>query len=148
MNLEQLFSLCGSLAMIGWLGLLLAPRWHITRDWVAPVIAPLMIGSLYIWLMTSSISLAPGDAGFGSLAGVMSLFTVSELALAGWIHYLAFDLFVGAWVVKDAQAEGIHHPVLIPCLLATFMAGPGGLVLYWVVKLSYRAARRSPVNEA
>ena len=138
MNLEQIFSLCGYLAMIGWLGLLLAPRWYITRDWMAPVIAPIMIGSVYIWLMTSNSTLAQDGAGFDSLAAVAALFSVPELLLAGWIHYLAFDLFVGAWEVKDAQEEGIHHLVVIPCLFATLMAGPGGLVLYWIVKLAYR----------
>ena len=130
--------------MIGWLGLVLAPRWSITRDWFAPVIAPLMIGCLYIWLIASNFSLAPDGAEFSSLAGVITLFSVPELVLAGWIHYQAFDLFVGAWEVNDAQKEGIHHLVLIPCLLATLMAGPVGLVLFWVIKLSYRAAR-SPV---
>ena len=81
--------------MLGWLGLVVAPRWHVARDWAAPVIAPLMIGSVYIWLMASNFSLAPNDAGFGSLAEITALFSVPELLLAGWIHYLAFDLFVG-----------------------------------------------------
>ena len=147
MSLEQIFSLCTKLAMIGWLGLVLAPRWSITRDWFAPVIAPLMIGCLYIWLIASNFSLAPDGAEFGSLAGVVTLFSVPELVLAGWIHYLAFDLFVCAWEVKDAQKEGIHHLVLIPSLLATLMAGPVGLVLFWVVKLSYRAARSPAAGE-
>ena len=133
--------------MLGWLGLVVAPRWHVARDWAAPVIAPLMIGSVYIWLMASNFSLAPNDAGFGSLAEITALFSVPELLLAGWNHYLAFDLFVGAWEVKDAQQEGIHHFAVIPCLFATLMAGPGGLVLYWIVKLAYRAARRAKIAE-
>ena len=103
--------------MLGWLGLVVAPRWHVARDWAAPVIAPLMIGSVYIWLMASNFSLAPNDAGFGSLAEITALFSVPELLLAGWIHYLAFDLFVGAWEVKDAQQEGINHFAVIPVCL-------------------------------
>ena len=114
MTLEQIFSLCSGLAMLGWLGLVLAPRWHITRDWMAPVVAPLMIGSVYIWLMTTSLDSMPSDAGFGSLAGVTALYSVPELVLAGWVHYLVFDLFVGAWELKDSQEEGIHHLVMIP----------------------------------
>ena len=114
MSLEQLSSLCGSLSMIGWLGLALAPRWHITRDWAAPVIAPIFIGAVYVWLMLNNFPSAPEGAGFGSLAGVALLFSVPELLLAGWIHYLAFDLFVGAWEVKDAQKAGIHHVAVIP----------------------------------
>ena len=95
-----------------------------------------------------SPSLIQADgAEFGSLAGFITLFSVPELVLVGWIHYLAFDLFVGAWEVKDAQKEGIHHLVLIPSLLATLMAGPVRLVLFWVVKLSYRAARSPAAGE-
>lgn len=137
MDNEQIFSLCGAVSMIGWLGLALAPRWHVTRDWYAPITAPLMIGVVYVWLMGSHISLAPAEGGFDSLAAVTSLFTVQELLLAGWIHYLAFDLFVGAWEVKDAQTSGVPHLLVLPCLFATLMAGPGGLVLYWVLKLCW-----------
>ena len=148
MSLEQLFSLCGSLSMIGWLGLALAPRWHITRDWAAPVIAPIIIGAVYVWLMMNNFSAAPEGAGFGSLAGVALLFSVPELLLAGWIHYLAFDLFVGAWEVKDAQQAGIQHAAVIPCLFATLMFGPGGLVLYWIIKLTYRVIHQMRASEA
>ena len=72
------------------------------------------------------------------MAAVTALFSVPELILAGWIHYLAFDLFVGAWELKDAQKERIHHIVVVPCLLTTLMFGPGGLVLYWFIKRVYR----------
>ena len=69
MTLEQLFSLCGNLSMVGWLGLVIAPRWRVTRDWAAPVIAPIIIGTVYVWLMTSNYPAAPEGAGsFGSAA--------------------------------------------------------------------------------
>ena len=148
MTLEQVFSFCSTLSLMGWAGLVVAPRWHITRDWAAPVIAPLTLGLLYIWLMTNNFHLAPAESGFGSLAEVTALFAVPELVLAGWIHYLAFDLFVGAWELKDSQEEGIHHFAVVPCLALTLMAGPAGLVLYWIVKLAYRSARRSQVGSA
>ncbi len=135
MNPETIFSLCGALAMAGWLGLALLPRWHITRDWLAPVVVPLLIGVVYATLMLTYIDRAPADGGFGSLAAVAALFTVPELLLAGWIHYLAFDLFVGAWIVSDAQRSGVPHLLIMPSLLATFMAGPAGLLLYWICKL-------------
>ena len=135
MSPEQIFSLAGALSMLGWAGLVLAPRWTITRDWLAPVVVPLLIGVVYVTLMLTYIDRAPEGGGFDSLAGVAALFSVEELLLAGWIHYLAFDLFVGAWEVKDAQEQGIHHLVVIPCLVLTLRAGPGGLLLYWVIRL-------------
>lgn len=142
MELEQIFSLCGALSMTGWAGLVLLPRWHITRDWLAPVIAPVLIGICYLWLFTTNYPLIPADGGFGSLAAVASLFTVPELLLAGWIHYLAFDLFVGAWEIKDGQAHGIPHLLIIPCLFLTLMVGPVGLVAYWIVKLTVLAIKK------
>ncbi len=135
MSPEQIFSLTGALSMFGWAGLVLAPRWSFTRDWLAPVVVPLLIGIVYVTLMLTYMDRAPVNGGFDSLAGVAALFSVEELLLAGWIHYLAFDLFVGAWEVKDAQEQGIHHLLVIPCLLLTLMAGPGGLLLYWTIRL-------------
>ena len=135
MSPETIFSICGALAMAGWLGLALAPRWSITRDWVAPVVVPLLIGAVYATLMVTYIDRAPDGGGFGSLAAVAQLFSVPELLLAGWIHYLAFDLFVGAWIVTDSQRNALPHLLILPSLAATFMAGPAGLLLYWICKL-------------
>jgi hypothetical protein len=74
------------------------------------------------------------EGGFGSLAEVMKLFANQWATLAGWIHYLAFDLFVGGWEVRDAQARGISHWFVIPCLVLTFLLGPIGFLLYCVLR--------------
>jgi hypothetical protein len=72
--------------------------------------------------------------GFGSLDGVASLFTNRWMLLAGWIHYLAFDLFIGSWEVRDAKEKGINHLWVVPSLGLTFMFGPAGLVLYFLTR--------------
>jgi hypothetical protein len=74
------------------------------------------------------------DGDFGSLQGVTRLFQNPFALTAGWIHYLAFDMFVGAWELKDSQTHGISHWLMIPCLLFTFMFGPIGLILYFSVR--------------
>lgn len=144
MTADQIFSVCGAIAMVGWAGLVLLPRWPITRDWIAPVGAPLIIAVFYVWLMATTP--APAGGGFGSLKEVATLFSVETLLLAGWVHYLAFDLFVGAWEVKDAQANGVHHLLVIPCLFATLMAGPGGLLLYWLIRTIVALVRKQPIQ--
>ena len=146
MTTEQNFSVCGVLAMVGWVGLVLAPRWRVTRDWLAPIVIPLLIAVVYMWLMITTKQ--PQGGGFGSLQAVATLFTVPELLLAGWIHFLAFDLFVGAWEVRDAQREGVHHLLVIPCLALTFMAGPAGLALYWLVRSIVMTRNRAQPQEA
>jgi hypothetical protein len=74
------------------------------------------------------------DGGFGSLADVATLFSKQELLLAGWVHYLCFDLFIGAWEVRDSQRHGTPHLLVIPCLLMTFMLGPIGLLFYFAIR--------------
>jgi hypothetical protein len=146
--LDSIFSLCGNLAMLGWLGLVFLPGQRIVVEVIARIVIPLAIAALYIFLMATNYASAPAGAGFGSLDAVGSLFTVRGLLLAGWIHYLAFDLFVGSWEVSDARANGIHHLFVIPCLFATFMAGPAGLALYFIVKFAYRLFGARPAEQA
>ena len=138
---ETIFSVCGGLAMLGWAGLALLPGQRVVVEVLARIVIPLLIAVVYVFLMATNYGSAPAGAGFGSLDAVASLFTVRGLLLAGWIHYLAFDLFVGSWEVSDARANGIHHLFVVPCLFVTFMAGPAGLALYFLVKFAHRVVR-------
>jgi hypothetical protein len=132
--MEQVFSACGTVAMVGWLLLMLVPRWRATQ-WVAGVAIPLGIAVVYLGLIVRHM---PGsEGGFGSLADVSRLFSQPGLLLAGWVHYLAFDLFIGSWEVRDARRLGLPHVLVIPCLLMTFLLGPIGLLSYFLL----RAAR-------
>lgn len=138
MSLETIFSLCSGLAMIGWLGLVVVPKSEVTRHLYPSVVTPVMLGLVYTYLMVSFQGEVPAEGGFGTLEAVKALFGVDALLLAGWIHYLAFDLFVGAWIVRDSQTHQINHFLILPCLFFTLMAGPLGLMLY----LGLRVLRR------
>ncbi len=131
MPLELLFSIAGIVATIGWLLLIVLPRVRIALL-VAGVVIPLAIAALYLVLILQYFGRGPG--GFGSLADVGVLFSQPGLLLAGWVHYLAFDLFIGAWEVRDAQRHQIHHLLVVPCLVLTFMLGPIGLLSYVAVR--------------
>jgi len=133
---EQIFSLCGALALAGWLLLVFLPRWKWAARLVCPVVIPLVIAAVYLWLVATTFGRTEG--GFGSLAEVSLLFRDERALLAGWIHYLAFDLFVGAWEVRDAQRVGLHHLLVVPCLVLTFLLGPVGLLLYFALRASVR----------
>ena len=124
MTLETIFSLCSGLAMLGWLGLVFVPKSTVARELLPSVIIPVLLGVTYAYLMFSFRGEAPADGGFGSLAEVKALFSVDALLLAGWIHYLAFDLFIGAWIVRDSQDREINHFLILPCLFFTLMTGP------------------------
>ena len=73
-------------------------------------------------------------SSFGSLSGVMSLFQDPKSVMAGWVHYLAFDLWIGSWEIGDARKHGINRWFVLPCLLFTFMLGPVGLLLYLILR--------------
>ncbi|GGD72213.1 hypothetical protein GCM10011412_07330 [Maribacter cobaltidurans] len=75
-----------------------------------------------------------GLMDFGSLGSVMNLFTEEHAVLAGWIHYLAFDLLVGMWMIDQNKELGIHKALMAPCLFFTFMFGPLGFLLFWTIK--------------
>jgi hypothetical protein len=136
MNLEAYFSAASYIALPGWLLLILTPWWRWTTQLIAPFVIPLILALLYAYLMATNVGKAHGN--FNSLAGVRGLFEVDALLLAGWIHYLAFDLFIGAWEVRDSRRLGIPHLVVVPCLLCTFMLGPIGLALYFAVRAAVR----------
>jgi hypothetical protein len=130
MSPDAIFTVANAAVLPGWLLLIFAPGWTYTRRLVPAVIAvPLAL--CYVYLLATHW----GDAGdFNSLAGVGRLFADPYVLLGGWIHYLAFDLFVGAWIARDAQRAGIPHLAILPCLLLSFLLGPAGLLLYWLIR--------------
>ncbi len=145
MDLEQLFSWANRSVLPGWLLLVILPGWRYTTGFITSVLLPGVLGIAYLSLFVANWAAADFSA-FGSLAGVKSLFQIDALLLAGWIHYLAFDLFIGSWEVRDARSLRIPHLLVIPCLFLTFMMGPVGLLLYLVLRLAMR--RRWTIGDA
>ena len=137
MNTDQLFLLCNYAVLPAWLLLLFLPHHRLTQHIVHAVWVPLLLGPFYIYALFFGAPAADG-AGFGSLEAVMLLFQSPTAVLGGWIHYLVFDLFIGAWIVRDAQRQRINHWITTPFLIATLMAGPAGLMAYLVLRLAMR----------
>lgn len=133
--LDRLFSLSGGLVLPVWLLLLFVPRWRWTQG-LATFVVPLLLGAAYVALLATTHF--PAGGGFNSLAQVAALFSVRQALLAGWLHYLAFDLFTGAWEARDALKLGISRWLVAPCLLLTFLFGPVGLCLYLLLRLALR----------
>ena len=142
MELETLFSLASALALSGWVALLATPLLPRLSQIYAGIMLPAVLATLYAGLVLAFWS--SGCGGFGSLAAVTELFATPQLLLAGWVHYLAFDLLVGAWQVRQARAEGIGFLVLLPCLALTFLFGPGGLLMFLGLRAANRLAPRRP----
>ncbi len=131
MNPGTLFSVVNLVAFITWLALMLRPRHPFVLRW-AGLIVPLLFAVLYAIIIATRIGHARGD--FSSLTGVAALFQDPWFLLAGWVHYLAFDLLTGVWEVRDAAARNLPHWRVVPCLLLTFLFGPAGWLLYMAVR--------------
>jgi hypothetical protein len=110
------------------------------------VAVPLLLSGGYASIVLGHWS--AGQGGFDSLESVEQLFRSRWLLLAGWVHYLAFDLLLGAWQLRTARREGIAHLMLLPCLLATFLFGPAGYLLFQLLRAAHRGGFRRPVAAA
>lgn len=126
------FSLAGKLAMLGWLALLIALFVRPARRYAWPaaqLVIPAILAIGYILLIWQGRA-GFEQGGFGSIEAVRTLFANDAALAAGWLHYLAFDLFIGAWISRDAAGRGISPLIVLPSLPLTFLLGPAGLLLY------------------
>jgi len=141
MNWDMIFGFANAWALLGWVILALAPK----REIVVPIVffaGSVLLACLYAGLIIPLMAGLISDGGptgrpaadFSSLAGVMALFDSPGGATIGWIHYLAFDLFVGTWISRNADRHRVSRWFQIPILFFTLMAGPIGLLLYLLLR--------------
>lgn len=132
MTADQLFSFANLFVLLGWVALAVLPLWKKADHFIVGIVIALL-SALYAYLLDTTMSLAD-FAGFGSLKGINSLFQNPYTLLAGWVHYLAFDLMTGLFMVRNAQKHKIPHLLALVCCVFTFMAGPVGLLLYIIIR--------------
>jgi hypothetical protein len=135
MSLEQIFSLANALALFCWILLFVLYQ----KRWVYQLLFSFVLTLMSVLYLVYIVK-GLGDnsqGGFDTLANVKVLFSNDQAVLAGWIHYLVFDLFVGMWICHDADVRGINRWILLPCLLLTFLLGPTGFLLYYLVRVGY-----------
>ena len=135
MTPNQAFELLNLVALAAWLLLALSSWLPRLATTITAKIVPAFLAIVYVVLVVANVGGSEG--GFSSLPDVATLFSNPWVLLAGWTHYLAFDLLVGNWEVQDAHARGVPYLVVLPCLVLTFLFGPAGWLLYV-------AARSSP----
>ena len=131
---DRVFGLSSGAAALAWMALALSPGsvrwaptvWRITGRWL-----PLLLAVVYVAMLATHWR---GQGGFGSVTQVRALFDVPGALVAGWVHYLAFDLFVGSWIAERAAALKLPHLLTVPLLLLTFMFGPAGLLAFALLR--------------
>ena len=141
MNWDMIFGFANAWALLGWVILAFAPK----REIIVPLVffeGSVFLACLYAGLIIPMMAGWISDGGpvgrppadFTTLAGIMALFDSPGGATIGWIHYLAFDLFVGIWIARNADVHKISRWLQAPILFFTLMAGPIGLLLYLLLR--------------
>jgi hypothetical protein len=134
MTPNQIFSIVNVVAAGAWVLLAVWPRRRWAANAIAGIAVPALLAAVYIAIIVTKWAGSAG--GFSSLPAVATLFGNPWLLLAGWTHYLAFDLLIGGWEVRDARERGIPHLLVLPCLALTFLFGPAGWMLYIALRTS------------
>ena len=135
----DVFSIANTIVLPMWLLMIVVPTWKVTQWLVDFRVIPILLSVIYVIYIAIAIQTG-GMMDFGSLVSVMELFTEENAVLAGWVHYLAFDLLVGMWLLDQNKSIQINPWFMAPVLLLTFMLGPVGFLLFNILK-SFKTKR-------
>ena len=151
MGWNSVFAVVNGIALVGWLLIAAGPRGPKTQSIVlylgvgllCLVYAIMLIGLFAGWMEPRRLPAAsPPNLLDYNIAGLRNLFMSDGEVVLGWTHYLAFDLFVGQWIAKDADHKSFSRLAQLPVLFLTLMVGPVGL-LVWLIVRERRARQRS-----
>lgn len=150
MDWDLVFRATNAAALIAWVALAALPRTKLLLSAILyagvgllcltyAVLLPLIVtGTVDPGLAAGT---PPQSANFTTIEGVRAIFASDGGVVVGWTHYLAFDLFAGLWIARDADRKGVSRWIQLPILFATLMAGPIGLLIWLVVRGSGERVR-------
>ncbi len=133
MTPSDVFSIANTTALPMWLLMIILPKWKVTRFLIDYKIIPLLLAIVYAIYIVMAMLDGPA-MDFGSLESVMALFTSENAVVAGWVHYLVFDMLVGMWMLDQNKGLKLHPIIMAPCLILTFMLGPVGFILFMSIR--------------
>lgn len=141
MQWDTVFSLANGFALVAWLALIFLPRsetlYAVLREGVIG-----LLSLLYATALILAMFVLPSEgsgADFSTIEGVRSIFATDGGVVIGWVHYLAFDMFVGLWIARRSDEIVLSRIVQAPILVATFMFGPFGLLIFLIVRRIHAA---------
>lgn len=134
MTPDLIFQLSNLVVLPFWLLMILAPHWRFTKRLLADVWIVLIPAVIYAALLLPQLGGVFGELANPSLAGIAAMLGQPEAALVGWVHFLAFDLFVGRWAYLDSRQRKLTTWLASPALFFIFMAGPLGFLLYLLAR--------------
>ena len=142
-NLETAFTAANLFVLPFWFLMIVLPGWRWTRRVMALPVVLAVLPALYVGLVLPRLGgLLPALAGPPDALQIAKLLSTPDGAVIAWVHFLAFDLFVGRFIYLDTRDQPVPWFVTAPTLLLTLMFGPAGLLVYLVVRGLYRVRER------
>ena len=143
---EQLFRLTNLVALVAWIALVAMPGRRVVSARLCAAWVPGGLAAAYAAVIVWRLAIAPPAGDLGTIAGLRAAFSDDWVFAAAWIHYLAFDMVVGAWIARDAVRLAIPWPLRTAALVLTFLFGPTGFLLHLLTRFALR--RRVAVDDA
>ena len=124
-----------------WLLLILLPNSKITHLFINSIIVPLILSAAYVYVIYQAYMLDESLLSifdlYTGLDSAISIFSIESFLLVFWLHFLAMNLFLASWVMKDGLKYNVNRIILIISFILIYFAGPVGLVFYWLFRVFY-----------
>src|SRR5262252_5243868 len=132
--MKTLFKLSSLIVLPSWALMIFLPRLRVTKRLMSSPLVCAAPAALYAALVIPRFAEVWRAVSSPELSGIAALLSSPIGATVGWLHFLAFDLFVGRWIYLDGRERGVPAWVLAPVLFLTLMIGPCGFLLYLIVR--------------
>ena len=124
-----------------WFILIVFPQSHLSRIFVTSIFPFFILSGVYVFILYKSYLICYDfDGNFSLYLGLSELSRLFEdhlYIMIFWTHFIAINLFIGGWIVKDSQKFSINKVLMAVPLIVTYLIGPIGLVLYWIIRIFY-----------
>ena len=124
-----------------WFILIVFPQSHLSRIFVTSIFPFFILSGVYILILYKSYLIGYDfDGNFSLYLGLNELSRLFEdhlYIMIFWTHFIAINLFIGGWIVKDSQKFSINKVLMAVPLIVTYLIGPLGLFLYWIIRIFY-----------
>ena len=122
-----------------WLVLLFFPQSNLCKYFVTSIFPIFILSGAYIFMLYKAyLNSYDFDDNFNLYFGIdniSELFADKTFLIMFWLHFISINLFTGGWIVKDSQKFSINKTFLIIPLVTTYLIGPLGLFIYWIVRI-------------
>ena len=140
-TIEMLYYWVNTGVLPFWLILIFFPRSHISRYFVTSIFPFFLLSGAYVFMLYKSYLNSFDFFGnfnlYVGISDLSELFSNKSFLMMFWIHFISINLFAGGWIVKDSQKFLINKFLLFIPLLITYLIGPLGLFIYWLIRIFY-----------